>query len=119
VLDFYQKFYLRSVPGSVVGDDRDKLMSMIESKKNKAQSIFFDIEYIETQVNRYASDIWEIGNISSNSYMKKFRHKYYLYDDFADPVYIAEWSFLTMQSASAILQKNFVDRNVKERNKDK
>lgn len=65
--------------------------------------IFDDPSQLLPYLERYANDLSDIGVIISNSFRRKIRHKYYLFDDYEDPFYVAEWSFLNMLAAGANL----------------
>ena len=82
--------------------------------------MYLDKNYIDLHLNKYRFDLLEIDNISSLSYKRKLRHKYFLYDDFDDPFYIAEWAYLRMMSSTCRLltvwmgtQKRLVFFNLK------
>ena len=64
-------------------------------------SIALDARYIKKQLEKHLSDLEEINNISSLSFRKKLRHKYYLYDDFEDTFFVTEWSYLQMLSCGS------------------
>lgn len=66
-------------------------------------SMYLDKKYVELHLNKFRFDLLEIDNIQSLSYQRKLRHKYFLYDDFDDPFYIAEWAHLRMMSSSCRL----------------
>ncbi|MBX2858836.1 MAG: hypothetical protein KTR17_09255, partial [Cellvibrionaceae bacterium] len=75
-------------------DDEDKYTGLLKS--------LFDESQVHSLLDRCHRDMKELTNIYSNSYRRKMRHKFYLYDDFEDPFFIAEWSFLMMISAGSI-----------------
>ena len=62
----------------------------------------FDIAHVTSLQDRSHRDMKELTNIFSNSYRRKMRHKFYLYDDFEDPLFIAEWAFLVMISVGSV-----------------
>ncbi len=70
--------------------------------------LYLDREYVKLHLNKYRFDLLEIDNMDSLTYKRKLRHKYFLYDDFDDPFYIAEWSHLRMMSSTCRLL-NFED----------
>jgi hypothetical protein len=72
-------------------------------EEDTIQCMYLDKNYIDLHLNKYRFDLLEIDNISSLSYKRKLRHKYFLYDDFDDPFYIAEWAYLRMMSSTCRL----------------
>ena len=83
-------------------------------KDGKTKSIipkkYLDIDYLKRNCQRQFEELHDLQNNSSYSYRRKIRHKHYLYDDFGDPLYLAEWSFSIMLSAGAYQHKKQVDR---------
>ena len=69
---------------------------------------YLDKRFLSKLVERSADELKEILNPSSKAHRKKLRHKYYIYDDFEDPMFIAEWSYLMVLSAGTNLFKQRV-----------
>ncbi|MBO1255464.1 ATP-binding protein [Alteromonas sp. 5E99-2] len=71
--------------------------------KDPLYAMHTDMNYVEAHLNKNAYDLVEIDNVKSMAFRRKLRHKYFLYDDFEDPFYIAEFSYLRMLSSTSKL----------------
>jgi len=96
---------LKDIYQHLCQDDKQFIKEQLDKKNRGVISSLLDINHVKSLFSRHHRDIREIGDISSNAYRRKMRHKFYLYDDFEDPLFIAEWSFLVMISAGAFQLK--------------
>lgn len=87
---------------------RKKVRKILSERPGSLPKAYFESNFIEKLVERHANDLMEILNVSSNAYRREMRHRYYLFDDFEDPMCISSWSFLSGIAAGSRFQMAFI-----------
>ncbi|WP_018275167.1 ATP-binding protein [Teredinibacter turnerae] len=87
---------------------RKKVRKILSQRPGSLPKAYFESNFIEKLVERHANDLMEILNVSSNAYRREMRHRYYLFDDFEDPMCISSWSFLSGIAAGSRFQMAYI-----------
>lgn len=81
-------------------NDGESKLRTNNKKFETTLTLYLNQTYLDQQLEKYGYDLHDIHEVTSQSFRKKVRHKYFLYDDYEDPFYISEWAFLRMMSST-------------------